>query len=128
MCGHIFIGYHNHQGLRQPQVLWRCSVCGRQSHMPLDCCARPDYQVCRPESLVSASAQRLDALMSRVRTRIQAWLQRRRQPDIGSALTENQQLSTRESLNELLSNLEQVAQPDDVTEKTHDGERELQLR
>jgi len=72
--------------------------------------------------------RRLGALTSRVQTRIQAWLQRRRQPGIGSALTETKHILTRESLNELLSDLEQVAQPDDATEKTRDGERELQLR
>ena len=128
MCGHFFIGYHHHQALRAQPALWRCSVCGRQSHMPLDCCARPDYQFRRPEMGILATMRRLGALTSRAQTRIQAWLRRRQQPDVGSVLTEDKQLMTRESLNELLSDIEQLNQPCNLTEKTYEGEHELQLR
>ena len=128
MCGHIFLGYHNHQALRQPQALWRCSVCGRQSHMPLDCCARPDDEVFRSEGLVYASARRLGALISRVQTRFRAWLLRRRQPDVVSALTRDKALTARALLDERLSDIEPVAPVPDLREYTCDEERELQMR
>ena len=41
MCGHII--FMTPSSSLASRHLWRCSVCGRASQAPLDCCARPDY-------------------------------------------------------------------------------------
>ena len=133
MCGHIFIGYHDHQQLRQPRALWRCSACGRQSHMPLDCCARPDYNHSAQPGLVHASVRWLAEAVSRVQTGIQSRLLRR-QPALDDlniayeteppkALFTDADL---ESLNALLSKVDAVSEPDDWTEETRNRVGELQ--
>lgn len=135
MCGHIFLGYQGHQPLRQPRVLWRCSVCGRQSHMPLDCCTHPDYHLDQPPGMVYTSVRWLGGIMSRMQTHIQtwqSWLLRDRQPEAGSVWARDEQSITHESLNALWSEMDTVSQHDDATtatcEEAHDGARELQLR
>lgn len=128
MCGPIFLGYQSHQSLRQPQTLWRCSLCGRQSHRPLDCCTRPNYHLCQPHGIVYASRRQLGSLISRVQTHIQSWLIRHRQPDLGSVWAQDEKPLVHESLNALLSDIEMVSQQGDFTEETHDDIRELQLR
>jgi len=135
MCGHLFIGYHDHQQLRQPRVLWRCSACGRQSHMPLDCCAGPDYDHSAQPGIVHASVRWLAEAVSRVQTGIQSRLLRR-QPALDGlniaheteppkALFTDTDL---ESLHALLSNVDAVSEPDDLTEETRNRVGELQLR
>lgn len=135
MCGHIFIGYHNHQQLRQPRALWRCSACGRQSHMPLDCCARPDYDHSAQPGIVHASVRWLAEAVSRVQTSIQSRLLRR-QPALDDlnivheteppkALFTDTDL---ESLHAFLSNADAVSEPDELTEESPDRVSELQLR
>ena len=131
MCGHFFLGYQSYQQLRHPQALWRCSVCGRQSHMPLDCCTHPDYHFCQPNGMVHAHIRRLGTLMNRIQTRIQSWLMRHWQPDVES-IREDEQPMAHESLHALLPDMDGVSQHGDLAEETledmHDGARELQLR
>ena len=132
MCGHIFLGYQRYQPQRQPQALWRCSVCGRQSHMPLDCCARPDYHLCQPNGMVYARIRQIGDLVSRMQTRLQAWLLRNRQPDAGSVWAKGESSMAHEPRNALLPDMHSVFQHGDVAEETfedmHDDTRELQLR
>jgi len=132
MCGHLFLGYQASQSLRQPQALWRCSVCGRQSHLPLDCCARPDYHLDQPDGMVYASLRWLGDLMSRMQTRLQARLMRSRQPEMAAVWARDEQPMACESLNALWSDIDRVSQHGDLTEATcehtPDGVRELQLR
>jgi len=135
MCGHLFIGYHDHQQLRQPRVLWRCSACGRQSHMPLDCCTRPDYDHSAQPGIVHASVRWLAEAVSRVQTGIQSRLLRR-QPALDdlSIAYETEPPKTLftdtdlESLHTLLSNVDAVSEPDDLTEETPNRVGELQFR
>jgi hypothetical protein len=46
MCGHIFL----YQDWYRPQhrPVWQCSTCGRVSHVPLDCCTRPEVTQSHP--------------------------------------------------------------------------------
>lgn len=135
MCGHIYIGYHDHQQFRQPRALWRCSACGRQSHMPLDCCTRPDYSHASQPGIVHVSVRWLVETVSRVQTNIQSRLLRR-QPvldDLNRAheIEQPRPLFTDtdlESLNTLLSGVDTVSEPDELTEETHNRVGELQLR
>ncbi len=80
MCGHLFIGYPGLQSLKQSQPLWRCSACGRQSQMPLDCCASPAYQTPQSASLVVVSLHRLGELLKDMHIRLLLWLQRNPKP------------------------------------------------
>jgi hypothetical protein len=136
MCGHIYIGYQGHQQLRQPMALWRCSACGRQSQMPLDCCARPDYHHSAQPGIVSASTRWLAETVSRVQTSLQAWLWRGQKPalDDFKSAHETEQLkplftdTDLESLNTLLSDMDTVSEPGELTEVGHHRAGELQLR
>jgi hypothetical protein len=136
MCGHIYIGYHEHQQLRQPRALWRCSACGRQSHMPLDCCTHPDYNHSAQPGIVHASVQWLAEAVSRVQTSLQSWLWHRQKPvldDLNSAHETEQPKplfmdTDFESLNALLSDIDTVSEPDELTEETRNRVGELQLR
>ena len=42
MCGHVFM-YHDLHQLQRHRPVWRCSTCGREAYVPLDCCVRPDF-------------------------------------------------------------------------------------
>ena len=134
MCGHIYIGYHGQQQLRQHRALWRCSTCGRQSHMPLDCCASPDYSHATQPGIVHASVRWLAEAVSRMQTSLQSRLLHRQQPDAASALAPTEQLkplftdTDLESLNALLSDADIVSEPDELPEETHNKVGELQLR
>ena len=50
MCGHIM--FMTPSSSLASRHLWRCSVCGRASQAPLDCCARPDYAPQPSRSLI----------------------------------------------------------------------------
>ena len=135
MCGHLYIGYHDHQQLRQPRALWRCSTCGRQSHMPLDCCARPDYNHAAQPGIVHASVRWLAETVSRVQTSIQSRLWRG-QPALDdlNITHETEQPAPIftdtdfESINALLSDVDTVSESDELTEESHNRVGELQLR
>jgi hypothetical protein len=59
MCGHVFL-YQDRYHLQQHRPVWQCGTCGRVSHVPLDCCTRPE--VARQHSAVLA--QRLGQWIS----------------------------------------------------------------
>lgn len=42
MCHH-FIGFQTYDRLLKPRAMWRCSACGRESQMPIDCCVQPAF-------------------------------------------------------------------------------------
>jgi len=54
MCGHVFL-YQDRFHLQQHRPVWQCGTCGRVSHVPLDCCTRPEVVRQHPAVL----AQRL---------------------------------------------------------------------
>ena len=132
MCGHLYLSYQSSQSLRQPRALWRCSVCGRQSHMPLDCCTHPDYHLCQTNGLLYASLRRLGMLMNRMQVHLQAWLTRDQQPRADAVWAKGEEPIAHASLNDRLSDLEVLALDSDSTEESceeiRDGVRELQLR
>ena len=85
MCDH-FLGFHAQRHLYQPKALWRCSVCGRESRVPLDCCAHPDYASVPRAGIERAVGRWLSAVSSHVLTGWRVLLQRRRHPvDASSA-------------------------------------------
>ena len=90
MCGHIFLINPGLQSLRQHQPLWRCSACGRQSRMPLDCCHNPAYHMPQTASLVGACLRRigerikLGDLLNGGRMRLRFWL--KGHPNSGAVL------------------------------------------
>jgi hypothetical protein len=135
MCGHLYIRYHDHQQLRQPRALWRCSTCGRQSHMPLDCCTRPNYNHAAQPGIVQASVRWLAEAVSRVQTDLQSWLLRR-QPALDdlNIAPETEPPTTLftdadlDSLNAFLSNADTISEPDELTEEAPTRVGELQLR
>jgi hypothetical protein len=43
MCGHEFMFRHRDY-LQRHIPRWQCGTCGRVSSVPLDCCARPDFE------------------------------------------------------------------------------------
>lgn len=121
--------------------------------MPLDCCTRPDYSLSQQNGRVYASVQWLAELLSRVQTSLHSRLRRRQQPDIDASLAQVDQPIVHESLagafsasgdehqqkpsladtdieplDALLSEVDVVSRRSDLTEETHDGIRELQLR
>src|SRR5215510_8000137 len=59
MCGHGFL-YQDRYHLQQYRPVWRCGTCGRVSHVPVDCCVRPEVVRQRPAVL----AQRLGQWVS----------------------------------------------------------------
>jgi hypothetical protein len=103
--------------------------------MPLDCCTRPDYDHSAQPGIVHASVRWLAEAVSRMQTGIQFKLLRR-QPALDNlniaheteppkALFTDTDL---ESLNALLSNVDAVSEPDELTEETRNRVGELQLR
>ncbi len=87
MCGHIFVGYQGHQPLRQHRLLWRCSTCGRQSHMPLDCCCNPAFHMSQPNPMIVIGARWLRRLMDRMQTSIRSRLLRLSSRDMAPVST-----------------------------------------
>jgi hypothetical protein len=85
MCDH-FIGFHAQRYLYQPKALWRCSVCGRESRVPLDCCAHPDYASVPRVGIECAVGRWLSAVSARVWTGWRALIQHRRQPAVDRLL------------------------------------------
>ena len=63
MCGHVFL-YQDRYRLQQHRPVWQCGTCGRVSHVPLDCCTRPEVARQHPVVL----AQRLGQWSQWVRT------------------------------------------------------------
>ena len=59
MCGHLFL-YQDRFHLQQHRPVWQCGTCGRVSHVPLDCCTRPEVARQHPAGL----AQRLGQWVS----------------------------------------------------------------
>lgn len=100
MCGHLFIGYPGLQTHRQHQPLWRCSACGRQSHMPLDCCANPDYQTSQSTSVVVMSLRRLRELIKDMKMRLPLWLKRNPEPRVESGVDKIDTFAMTHSLDE----------------------------
>ena len=136
MCGHLYIGYHDHQQLRQPRALWRCSACGRQSHMPLDCCARPDYNHSAQPGIVYASVRWLAEAVRHVQTSIQSMLRRDQRPALDDLSVTHETEQPKpiftdtdfESINALLSDIDAVSESDGLTEESPSRVGELQLR
>ena len=61
MCGHSFM-YHNHYQLQRHRPVWRCSTCGREAYVPLDCCARPEFAPRQYVTLGQRGVQGLGAI------------------------------------------------------------------
>jgi hypothetical protein len=59
MCGHVFL-YQDIYHLQRHRPVWQCGTCGRVSHVPLDCCTRPEVARQHPAVL----AQRLGQWVS----------------------------------------------------------------
>ena len=129
MCGHIFMGNIGLQPLRQHQPLWRCSACGRQSQMPLDCCAQPAYDNAQPNSMIVASVGWLKHLLSEMPVRIRSWRiwnpesEVVTQPDLPPALVDE----VIEPLNALAPDIEVGSSYDDLVEEEPDRVHELQV-
>jgi hypothetical protein len=103
--------------------------------MPLDCCARPDYNHSAQPGIVYASVQWLAKAVSRVQTSLQSRRLRRQPARHDLNIAHETEQSTRhftdtdfESLHTLLSAVDPVSEPDELTEKAHNGIGELQLR
>jgi hypothetical protein len=72
MCGH-FIGFYTYSQLQhQPRALWRCSTCGRESRMPIDCCTRPLFDASPNAAMERSVVQWLQETGERVVTRLRA--------------------------------------------------------
>ncbi|WP_089721625.1 hypothetical protein [Candidatus Entotheonella palauensis] len=132
MCGHIFMGNMGLQPLRQHQPLWRCSACGRQSHMPLDCCAQPAYDDARPIPIIVASVRWLQHLLSGIQVRIRSWRMRSPAFEVGAVVAQRDLTPT--LVDEVLE-LPEVLAPDieadtsydDFVEEVSDRIHELQV-
>ena len=141
MCGHIFVGYKGHQLLQQHRPLWRCSACGRQSHMPLDCCSKPDFHTSQPTPMIVIGFGWLRHLMDRMQTSIRSRLIRTASLDMASVstnidLTDDEENQPQHALADtdcqpvdaLVSNVEFVSAYRDLSEETSDSLYELQGR
>lgn len=128
MCGHIFLGHQNYQLMSRPQTLWRCSVCGRQSHLPLDCCTQPNYHLCQSNKMVYTSFRWIGTLMRRMQTHFQSWWFHHRQLEVEITQRKDKQSPAHKSIDALLSDIEVLAKHNDLTEDIQDDVRELQLR
>ena len=58
MCGHVFM-YRDFHQLQRHRPVWRCSTCGREAYVPLDCCTRPDFAPRPYVTLVGQCTQKL---------------------------------------------------------------------
>ncbi len=81
MCGH-FLEYRTYQYLKRPNVLWRCSTCGRESSAPIDCCNRPDFEALRSPGMACIVMRKLINGSSQLLTRIRAIMRRRQRPTL----------------------------------------------
>lgn len=81
MCDH-FLSMHTYRQLQHSKVRWRCSVCGRESSRPLDCCTRA-YAACtqRP-SMVRTLVRWAGGSAVQVLTGLQTLLRHRRRPAV----------------------------------------------
>lgn len=85
MCNH-FLALHTYRHAQMPKALWRCSTCGRQARMPIDCCTRPDFAAPQRAGLVPAGMRWLGAVaagaLGGLRRMIHYW----RRPAVGIPL------------------------------------------
>lgn len=82
MCGH-FIGFYTYSQLHhQPRALWRCSACGRESRVPIDCCTRPLFDASPNAGRERPVVQWLQETGERVVTHLRAVFSRRRRPAV----------------------------------------------
>jgi hypothetical protein len=42
MCGHFYM-YQNRYQPQRHRPVWRCTTCGREASVPLDCCGQPNF-------------------------------------------------------------------------------------
>ncbi len=83
MCHH-FIGFHTYQPLQASKALWRCSLCGRESSAPIDCCSQPNFASTRSPGIARVFLRWVGGMGYRVLTSIRAMRHsRRRHPAIG---------------------------------------------
>jgi hypothetical protein len=91
MCGHMFV-FHDVRQVDRHRPIWRCGTCGRQSSMPLDCCARPDFAPRQSVSMVGDCVRWLGAKGSGVRMALgdflRRWVRPGTPPDIGLEVRE----------------------------------------
>ncbi|WP_089935449.1 hypothetical protein [Candidatus Entotheonella palauensis] len=132
MCGHIYIGNMGLQPLRHHQPLWRCSACGRQSQMPLDCCAQPAYEDTRPNPIIVSSVSWLQALLSRMLVCIRSWKMRGTASEVDAVVAQRDlpPALTDEGLeppNVLAPDIEVDSSYDDLEEEMPDRVHELQV-
>ncbi len=132
MCGHIFVGYQGLQPLKQHHPLWRCSACGRQSAMPLDCCAQPAYDVAQPTPLIVSSIRWLGHQLSGIQERVRSWRMWTSQPDVDSVVAQSDLTpvladEVPEPFNALDPDIELVTTYSELTEETSDRVHELQV-
>ena len=132
MCGHVFLGNMGLQPLRQHQPLWRCSACGRQSQMPLDCCAQPAYDDARPNSMIVSSVGWLKQLLSGMPMRIRSWMVRNPESEVDSVVAQRELLppladEMMEPVSVFAPETEEGASYDDLVEESPDRVHELHV-
>lgn len=77
MCHH-FIGFHMYDQLPKPRAMWRCSTCGRESQVPIDCCNRSSLAVMPQPGIGQVVRQWLRAIVTQAVTGFAAMRQRYR--------------------------------------------------
>jgi hypothetical protein len=77
MCHH-FIGFQSYDRLPKPRVMWRCSACGRESQVPIDCCVQPAYAAIPQSGIGHVVCQWLRAMITQAVTGLATIRQRRR--------------------------------------------------
>ncbi len=85
MCDH-FLGFYTYQRIQAPRMLWRCGTCGRQSSVPIDCCAQPDFASTR-RSLTVHLGQRLGKLWARAWSCVPTLRAGRQHPGVDISIT-----------------------------------------
>jgi hypothetical protein len=83
MC-HYFIGFQTYDRLPKPRAMWRCSTCGRESQVPINCCNRSSLTVMPQPGIGHIVRQWLRAIATQAVTGLAAMRQRYRssEPDI----------------------------------------------
>lgn len=79
MCGHVFM-YQDRYQLQRHRPVWRCTTCGREASVPLDCCGQPGFAPRQSVTLGRQYAPWLAEMGRWVLTSLGALWRRLRQP------------------------------------------------
>lgn len=86
MC-HYFIGFKTYDRLPKSRAMWRCSACGRESQVPIDCCVQPAFAKVPQPGMRHVVCQWLQAIASQAVAGLVAIRQRHRSSDADIGVT-----------------------------------------